>query len=141
MHKTHTFLDGDALIELHEMLSDGYSHEQIGNKLNVHAQTVKNFDPANPKWRKDLFRIRTTSSKKFVTKGERKARNGNTHKKATLPAVIDNTQTLPKMGISKEASDYIHACALVFKKTPVVIMDEMVKACKKLRAVTIHEPK
>ena len=76
MHKTHTFLDGDALIELHEMLSDGYSHEQIGNKLNVHAQTVKNFDPANHKWRKDLFRIRTTSSKKFVTKGERKARNG-----------------------------------------------------------------
>ena len=141
MHKKHTFLDGSALLSLQQMLVAGMTHEEVGKELNVSAQTVKNFDPANPKWRKDLFRIRTTSDKKFVTKGERNARIGNTQKKATLPAVIDNTQMLPKMGISKEASEYISACALVFKKSPVIILDEMVKACKKLRAVTIHEPK
>jgi SHS2 domain-containing protein len=42
-------------------------------------------------------------------------------------------------GISFEASEYIHACALVFKKTHAQILDEMVKACKKLKAVTLHD--
>jgi hypothetical protein len=132
-HKKHNFLDGEALILLQEKLNEGMSYHAVAKLLKCDPTTVRNFDPKRKEYRDDLFRIRTQSKNKFRHKGQRKS--------ATLRKQIDNTAVRyqPMKGISFEASEYIHACALVFKKSHAQILDEMVKACKKLKAVTLHD--
>ena len=133
--KKHVYLSYDEILTVQARIAKGDKVTDIATDFDCSAQTIYAYHPRSKSYRPDLVRVRKTG-KCFKT-------SGNTAE--PTPKVSGNTTAVvpikkpAEIKLSKDAEWYVLSAAEVFGKSPTQIVDEMVAACKILKAKTIHD--
>lgn len=136
-HKKHVYLTYKEILTVQARIAKGDKVTDIANDLNCSAQTIYAYHPRSKSYRPDLIRVRKSG-------GYWKQTGGNTAE--PTPKVSGNTTAVvpihkptKEVKLSRDAEWYVLSAAEVFGKSPTQIVDEMVAACKILKAKTIHD--